>query len=263
MKKIFAICFCLFFAVSFLLFPDTVKASCLNSLSFCGLALIPSLFPFMVLSNFIVKSGILPPSPFILGMVGGYPVGAEVICSLYREGYLSKSDAESALPLCSLCGPGFVFGVVSSVFSFRFALVLWCAHLLTALPLARFPRVKLIKNPFPFAAAFIESIKAALTSALTVCAFVITFGIICDLIPIPRLLFGILELSRGVMSLANTRFCMALCGFYVSFGGLCVQVQVASLCYNVGLSPRKHFVRKISHGFMTAFSVILLTFFII
>lgn len=262
MKKIFAFAFCIFFGVCFLLFPDSVKLSCTHSLTLCGRALIPSLFPFMVLSNFIVKSGILPPSPFILGLVGGYPVGADVLCKLYTEGVISKDAAERALPLCSLCGTGFIFGVVSSVFSPFFALFLWCVHVATALFLAPFPKVKMKNHVLPFTSAFTESVKAALFSVLSVCAFVLTCGLLCDLLPVPKFLYGIFELSRGVIALENTRFSMVLAGFYTSFGGLCVHGQVAALCAEAGISPKVHFTKKLLHGVLTAFVLLLLTFFI-
>lgn len=77
----------------------------LQGLLYCGNILIPSLFPFMVLSTFIVKSGIADAlgkflSPvtkrlfhtdgsvgvvILLGLTGGFPVGAKGVATLYSE----------------------------------------------------------------------------------------------------------------------------------------------------------------------------------
>ena len=76
----------------------------LQGLLYCGNILIPSLFPFMVLSSFAVKSGlsefagrILAPltkkifhtdgcagAIILLGLVGGFPIGAKRVVTLYE-----------------------------------------------------------------------------------------------------------------------------------------------------------------------------------
>ena len=44
---------------------------------------------------------------FILGAIGGFPLGAKTVCELYREDECPKDDAERALALCSNPGLGF------------------------------------------------------------------------------------------------------------------------------------------------------------
>ena len=83
-------------ALGILLFPNDVRNGASNGISYCLYTLVPSLFPFMVLSSFIIHSGIskfigkllqpviqflfyLPGSAgsvIIMSMIGGYPVGA-------------------------------------------------------------------------------------------------------------------------------------------------------------------------------------------
>ena len=90
--------------------------------------LIPSLFPFMLLSSFIIRSGVsdtigralsffttrlfrLPKeasSAVILSFIGGFPVGAGCVRALYDRGKLTQSQAEQMMTFCVCSGPAFL-----------------------------------------------------------------------------------------------------------------------------------------------------------
>ncbi|MBE5853097.1 MAG: hypothetical protein E7299_09180 [Lachnospiraceae bacterium] len=87
--------------------------------------MIPSLFPFMVLSGIIVRKGYSTTfsKPFfpivgklyhinptmcttmLLGLLFGFPLGAKTIAEQYQYGYLSKKQAEYLLAFCNNIGP--------------------------------------------------------------------------------------------------------------------------------------------------------------
>lgn len=76
-----------------------------NGIGLCLSTLVPSLFPFMVLASYITDSGLAEKigrhlswltkplfgldgcfaSAIILSLVGGYPVGAKTVNSLYKK----------------------------------------------------------------------------------------------------------------------------------------------------------------------------------
>ena len=61
----------------------------------------------------------LPPqgaSALVLGMLSGYPVGAQTAASLYASGQLTKEETERLLGFCSNAGPAFIFGMVGGLF---------------------------------------------------------------------------------------------------------------------------------------------------
>ena len=132
MKKVLYITLVLAFLSLILLFPEGVKRGCDIAISLCTNSLLPALFPFMVMSNFVVKSGILPPSSFILGAVGGYPLGAQVVCDLYKNAQITKRDAENALCYSSLCSPGFMLGAIGGLYGFKKAVFLLAFHIFSA-----------------------------------------------------------------------------------------------------------------------------------
>lgn len=117
-----------------LIFPEYGSNGVKKGLLFCSDILIPSLFPFMVISNFIVKSNIslkigklmqfltktlfrLPGCTgptILLGLIGGYPTSAIGIKSLFDKGEISESQANRMLYFSVGAGPGFVISFVGS-----------------------------------------------------------------------------------------------------------------------------------------------------
>ncbi len=243
-----------------LIYPTQAVDAAREGLRLCGNVIVPSLFPFFVLSNFCVEVGLirhmgrlLEPlmrplfrvsgtcaSAFVLGIIGGYPVGAKTAISLYEKKYISRDEAERLLAFCNNCGPAFIFGVVgagvfaNSMIGLLIYLVHICASVLVGL-LFRFrgnrsasPRSSMRIETVSFSAAFTGSIRNALQSTLNICAFILFFTVIIRLLvlsgaisalatalatlllpfggtkPIAeRLLIGAIEMSSGVASLSG------------------------------------------------------------
>ncbi len=121
-------------ALGILLFPNDVRNGAANGISYCLYTLVPSLFPFIVLSSFMIHSGIskligkllqpvirflfyLPGSAgsvIIMSMIGGYPIGARGCMTLLEQGAITKKQAQRMLYFCVNAGPAFIISVVGS-----------------------------------------------------------------------------------------------------------------------------------------------------
>ena len=111
-KRVYPILLCVLtslFALGFLLFPTETAGGVTSGLELCLTRLLPATFPFVVLSSFCVYSGVsrilgtvLSPltkwlfhlpgccgSVILVGWLGGYPVGARGIVSLYQHGNIT------------------------------------------------------------------------------------------------------------------------------------------------------------------------------
>lgn len=121
----------------------------------CGDLIIPSLFPFFILSTLTVSLGfssllgrLLEPmmqplfhqngtgaSALVLGFIGGYPVGAKTVCSLYQERLCTREQAQCLLAFCNNSGPAFIIGGAGiAIFqSARAGFVLMAIQILSAL----------------------------------------------------------------------------------------------------------------------------------
>ncbi len=199
-------------AAALLRWPQESMEAAREGLRLCANVIIPSLFPFFVLSSLVVELGMsrylgkllervmLPlfrvngacASALALGFVGGYPVGARTAITLYQNGQCSKTEAERLLAFCNNSGPAFVLGVVGTgIFgSSAVGLVLYLTHIVAAILVGLLFRFyKPGEKPHPkkqqwafqtvaFAPAFTHCVTCALTSTLNICAFVLFFTVV-------------------------------------------------------------------------------------
>ena len=121
-------------AFALLRFPGIAGAGVTQGLSSCMSTLLPSLFPFMVLSTYMAESGLaaamgkwLQPltrlffrqpgcaaTAVLMGFVGGYPAGAKTISGLLEQGELTREQAGRLLCFCVSAGPPFVLTAVGT-----------------------------------------------------------------------------------------------------------------------------------------------------
>lgn len=195
--------------LGFLLYTEPVHIAVGEALRLCAGSLIPSLFPTMVVSSFLVESGVsrglgrafdrgmrflfrVPGTcivSFLPGLVAGYPVGAKTALALYESGQCSRGEAERLLAFANNAGPAFLLGAVGvgMYSSLRLGAILYLFHVLSALMvgfLFRFWKGKEVPMPtFPpgeergsLAAAFTKSVRDSAVSSLHITAFVTFFS---------------------------------------------------------------------------------------
>ena len=277
-----ALLFPVFFGAALLFFPDVSAAAAREGVALCLQTVLPSLSPFFVLSSLLVQSdvprllsramaGVMYPlfgvsgagaSALILGLLGGYPVGARTVAELYGRGEIAREEAEQLLAFCNNSGPGFFLGVCgTAVFgSARAGMYLYLIHvgaaLVTGVLLRRdlgLPRRKAVsRQRAPFDLAAVQSSFAAVGS---VSAFVIFFMVLLRLLsivpalaalpPLPRAaLFGFMEMTNGVNALPATRAGFVLCAAIMNWGGLSVQAQTGAMLAGSALSARRCVIGK-------------------
>ena len=228
-------------AVCFLFFPQVTASGATSGLHACATGVLPSLFPFFVLTNFWVQSGYtdtlaglfapvmedifhLPgaaASALILGSIGGYPIGAKTAAQLFRNKHLTKSEAEQTLLFCNNAGPAFVIGLLGAgIFqSIKAGLLLYAIHLISAYLIGIIfrPTKKDIfqkcsddhSEILPLPQRLTNSISDAGTTAILVCTYVLFFAIISRCVSalitdstVGCILVGIFELVGGANALS-------------------------------------------------------------
>lgn len=202
----------------------------------------------------------------VLGLLGGYPVGAQTAASLYGSGQLTRKEAEQLLAFCSNAGPAFIFGMVGGLFgSGKIAAVLFAIHIISAVltglafrtrgrqvPAATGRAVQPPSKQLDFSAMMAGAVK---TMGL-ICGCIILFHVITAFLtralgtwmpPAVEIgLSGLLELTSGCSRLpqleaAGLRYCMA--SGFLAFGGLCVWLQTKSVIAPYGLTGRHYLGR--------------------
>lgn len=277
---------------------ETASAAVRQGLTLCARSVIPSLFPFFVVVSFAVGCGFfavlrrlgLPvgAAVFLMGIVGGYPVGARTVGELYRGGGLARERAETLLTFCNNAGPSFIFSIAGvGVFgSQKIGLALYGIHILSALAAGGLldglrsvrnvsktagsdmktarcdmkPASNCMKsagNGTKLPALFVSCVGSAAAAMVNICAFVIFFLVVMALVRqawpgLPPLALGLLELTGGITSLeaSPAGFCMAAA--LLGWGGVSVHCQTAAVLEDTGLSLRRYLLAKALQAVISA-----------
>ena len=279
-----------------LYFSPSVSLAVQEGLTLCYRTVFPSLFPFFVLSTLLISLGFADmlgsaldrpmrllfqldgrcAGALILGLLGGYPVGARTTLLLYREGGCSREEAETLLSFCNNCGPSFILSVAGSTAleSQKAGFLLYLIHVLAALCTGLIFRSKSFPRKTPqrhasarsgFAPAFVAAVQSAFSSMLSVCGFVVFFAVL--LRPLRSftksgLLLGIVELFNGVCALEPTAAGFISSAALIGWGGLSVHAQTVALLCDENLSLGRYFKGKLVHAVLSAaFAAIWTLFF--
>lgn len=270
---------------------EALRGAAREGLALCAGSVIPALFPFLAASSLLLKLGFgdalagpLAPlmglyrlpgeaaGALVLGLAGGYPVGARTAAELYAQGALTRDEAERLLTFCNNANPAFLLsglglGVLGSV---QAGLWLWLIHVLSALVtglvLARKPgrqgggrslprKSAISEGSFP--ELLVGAVQGALGAILGICAFVELFYVLG--LPLRRLpapwgagLAGAVELFSASAGLPGGRLGFVLAAGLAGFGGLSVLCQTAAVLAPQGLSPAPCFRGKLLQGALSA-----------
>jgi sporulation integral membrane protein YlbJ len=308
--------FLLFALAALLFFSEDALESAKRGLSLCAHVIVPSLLPFFVLSALIGETGLAArfgdlcapamsrlfgvsgagAAAFVLGVTGGYPLGAGIVAGLVTRGEIARDEGARLLAFCNNSGPAFILGA-AGIGIFRSAgagLLLYAAHVLAAATVgvlmagvkgAEAPRPGIKTARAPVAAGLAEALPAAVrtsvSAVLTISGFVVTFTVFVGLLDsagiFPRLtgelaastflglhtaralLCGLLEIGSGIGSMSGlpgTPVNLAVCAFILGWGGLSVHFQTAAVIAGTGIKTARHTVGRLLCGLLSALYVL-------
>lgn len=285
MKKMLSILAVILFAALLLMHPETMAEGVRDGLRLCAQTVVPSLFPFFVLTSLLLHLGVdsdlqalcspmMKPLfrmrgvcilPLLAGLLGGYPTGARTAAQLRTQGVITQQEAELLLGFCNNCGPGFLIGYVGAgiLGSMRTGIYLFFVHtvaaLLTGILLCRICRcreVPLLHCDLPMrivspSTALTASVASALTATLNICAYVVLFRAASALVngAVPAALLGVLEMVSGVAAVSADASGFVTAAGITAWGGVSVHCQTLSVAE--GLSLRWHTLGKILHAVLS------------
>ena len=230
MKKFIPYLGIVFVIVLILVYPESAVFYASSSLSLCAKIIVPSLFPFFVLSSLLNRMGLpaalgklIAPlgerlfgvsgagcTALAVGLTGGYPMGAAYIADLRRDEVITTEEAEQLLAFCNNSGSAFLIGAVGcGVFhSVRIGFLLWGVHAFAAvvtgillrkravfIPHSEF-RIPNSANDESFAKLLTASIRQSVPAILNVCGFVICFTVVLSLLDA----YGALSVAAGFIA---------------------------------------------------------------
>ena len=271
--------------VLFLLDSTTMQQGVRDGIELCMITVIPALFPFLLLASPFTEqlrhtsipfssgiSRLLRISQrsvplFMIGFLGGYPVGARCIAQDVKNGRLSPADGNRMLCFCANAGPAFIFGIGISLFADGMICCLaWLVQILSAVLMGILTpggcNQQMIPDPKE-TIAVTDTLSKAMETMAMICGWVVLFRlIICycrqylfQFLPemVGVTLLGLLELSNGCCSLqevADLQTRWLLFSLYLGFGGGCVALQTASILHSAQLSTAAYLHAKFFQGIL-------------
>ena len=227
----------LFFCFALLLRrADVATAGMQKGLSLCARAIVPSLFPFLVLSELLVASGVgewltapiarplgkfmgLSPAgccAVVLGLLCGFPIGARSAILAYKNGNMTRTECERVLACSSIPSMAFLISTVGTTLfgDATFGVTLYICAAFAAL-LSGFciyvvqKRTKtdektnikthLVKLHFD-RSMFPTAVRNATVSTLFICAYVVFFSTLTETVGLVLARFGATEILHASLA---------------------------------------------------------------
>ena len=261
-----------------------VSDAVVQGIGICTKVLVPSLFPFLVFSGMAASTGLLEElgswlerpmaalfrmpgrcgGVWLLGALGGYPLGVKATMDLYRAGSLDRERAQRLCGFCACCGPGFLLNTAGrAVFGCgRIGLFLlgihWFSSLLVGFILTRrlpllYQQIQKISADINFTPAFTGAVRGAVRSSVVICGFYLFFRGLIAMLPAgtPVWVMGLLEMSCGVTALNGLPEELPLAAAILGWGGLSVHFQAMDLLGNSDLNPAFYWQGKLLHSIIS------------
>ncbi|MBE6617708.1 MAG: hypothetical protein E7627_07230 [Ruminococcaceae bacterium] len=278
-----AILVCLLLSL-LLVFEKDAAGAAREALSLSVSSVIPSLFPYMVVSSVIISLDLLQPvyslisteklfglprvsaQVILCGIVCGFPIGALGAKRLYENGSITKAQAAKLWAISSQTSPSFLIGAVGGWWhSPGFGLFLYLCQIFFAFVagfiLSRVQNegeelsVDIPPEKCTFMEALCRGISESSLSCLAITGYIVFFRVIAVMAsavlpPLAPIFMTVFEFSTGAFFGSTTGGIpgAAITGFAVGFSGLAVFMQCVNFTEKHGIPSGRYVTVKLCEG---------------
>ena len=278
MKRFFSFLFFMFLAVCILTEPTACIGYAKDALLLWFLKILPTLFPFMVISGILIRMNLTSYFPsagiygILVGFFCGFPMGALTACTMYEEKQITQKEAEYLCAFTNNMGPvyfcSYVLPTLGIANKLPYLIAMYGIPLLYGLLIRKtvYKACSFQMLPSGSRISLLNAIDASITQAITsitkLGGYLIllqTLYILPELLlrllgrfplalrlPLPFLkafLCCLLEITGGIakMSAYPPLYVLAL----LPLGGLSFILQAGSILKNAGLSIPVYLLHKL------------------
>jgi hypothetical protein len=264
-----------------------------------GQVVIPSMYPFFVIANLYVQTCVMPPSlegggrrgvrgkqsgVVLLGLLGGYPLGAKAAAMLMERGAITQAQAQKLQLFCLNAGPAYLIGAIGTglLGNRRAGVMLFVSLALASLVIGLCTRFISIESPGPsinpqkpiqpssFDQKILASVTQSTAAIITICAWVVLFSALIALLHrLPMRAWGaipalnvFLEVSSGAVAVIRSNMPLPVLCAALGWGGLSVHCQVLGDLKKTALPLRLFWASRLLHsGLAAAICALLVRWF--
>lgn len=281
---------------------QTVTDAMSAALSLCAFSLIPSIFPFLLLTelllhlpfgkrllfslgkpfSFFFRCSPIGASAYLFGLLFGFPLGTKALAEYRKEGLLSQKEAERLMLFCNNTGPAFLIGGVGyKLFgSLKTGLFLYLIQAAVSFLFGCLLGIKAEKktesNPYRADASvfsFSTCMRNAVLQMLSICGYVAFFSVsgalfspLVPSLPLRAVFYGFLEVGTACAFIKNASMPLAttlpLLAFAVSFSGISVYLQSLDYVGKVDIKTRYYLFFKLLQASLSLSFAAAFSFFL-
>ena len=221
-------------------FSKEAKQGAVEGINLCEKIIIPSLLPILILSNTIIRLKSNTVSAVFFGLISGYPTGAVLTHSLYKDGLINEKEAKGLMSFNFSGGCAFIISAVGGIIynNIKAGIILFISSVLSSLIIALIKRpVGVVKsiNQTRLNDALCLGVESSVKSLAVMSAYIILFSSIMNIVKIPPFLLPLIEITNGICK-GEKLLPLPFCAFFLSFGGLCVHFQLFSFLRDMHIS---------------------------
>ncbi len=263
-KKLFIALFSVLFAVLFIIFAEETAVGVVKSIGVCINVIIPSMFIYMVLSTFIINSGIyeiiFTPlykilhkiikldkqlfSVFCLSLIGGYPVGIKLFKEAIAQNKNYSAIVDKTAAFCYCISPTFAITMIgiNLYHSAEIGLIVYISNVISCFIMAIiYTNIYNLKSNHISVKQngnLIQAINSSASALVGICAVIVIFNAVIAVgeaisniigAEIPIMVKSVLEISSVLNIKSPTIAILPLISAIASSGGICVLFQCISI----------------------------------
>ena len=200
----------------------------------------------------------------VMSLLSGSPTSAVIINNLYKQGKISKHNANITLMFTYFANPLFLYTMLNSIFnSLNKTIILMFIHYLSNIIIFLIFKKRLDINNHKDNIVTInlsESIKKAMSTTTMVLGTITFYLIISNILNLNIFLRGIIEMTQGLNFLINSTITHKelLAIIFISFGGFSIHTQVKCILDETNLEY-KYFLK--GRIYQTIIAIILTSIF--
>ncbi|MBE6844297.1 MAG: hypothetical protein E7508_01095 [Ruminococcus sp.] len=216
--------------------------------------------PLRIISEKLLRLPVEGIAVFLLSMISGYPAGAKLVSENFSCGILTARQAAAMNCFCCCAGPAFITGTAASFLypdsnaGLLLFVCLAAGNIFTAAVMSKTLAAitdRTDSKPHINTGCIISSVKSASSAMLQMCIMIAAFGGLCEILRLSGFIDALSYYTSGIFSLPQSTAesiiltlleisniitlppmqpeLFPAAAFLLSFGGICVHMQIAAI----------------------------------